>query len=152
MSLTKRQVYLIQSSFKSVEPIADVAAEIFYAKLFEYDPTLKPLFKGDMKSQGRKLMAMLKAAVSGLNDLDALVPVIQQLAQRHIKYGVKVEDYTPVGNALLYTLRQGLGADFSPEVKQAWTDLYQLVANVMRQHAYRDFNPDRFVNRKHYHH
>lgn len=150
MTLTAKQIALIQDSFKSVEPIADTAAEIFYAKLFEYDPALKHLFKGHMKSQGRKLMQMLKAAVNGLNDLDRLVPVIQQLAERHVNYGVEVEDYTPVGNALIYTLKQGLGDEFTFETRQAWIDLYKLVANVMRQHAYKDFDSKSFINQKRY--
>ena len=83
MALTAREVELIQSSFAKVEPIADTAAAIFYKTLFQYDPNLKPLFKGDMKQQGRKLMTTLKLAVAGLDDLSALVPVLEQLAERH---------------------------------------------------------------------
>lgn len=152
MSLTQRQIGLIQSSFSKVEPIADAAAEIFYAKLFSYDPSLKSLFKGDMKSQGRKLMNTLKIAVNGLDDLNTLVPVLQKLAVKHIDYGVSVDDYTPVGNALINTLAEGLGADFDVETKQAWKDLYRVVAQVMREAAYPNFNASTYRNTKHYHH
>ena len=150
MSITARQISLIQNSFAKVEPIADQAANIFYNKLFEYDPSLRRMFSGDMDGQGRKLMAVLKTAVASLNNLDALVPVLQGLASKHVEYGVKAEDYTPVGNALLFTLKQGLGAEFTPELRSAWVDLYRLVANVMRQHAYPGFNPATFQNAKQY--
>jgi len=150
MPLTARQISLVQNSFKKVEPIADTAAKIFYDKLFEYDPSLRKLFKGDMKQQGRKLMSLLKVAVNGLTDLNRLVPALQGLADRHIGYGVQIEDYTPVGNALLYALKQGLGADFTPELRKAWINVYQIVADTMRSHSYEHFDPQTFVNRKRY--
>ena len=96
-------------------PIKEEAAAIFYKKLFEYDPSLKALFKGNMASQGNKLMATLGLAVKGLNDLEKLVPVLENLAKKHLEYGVKVEGYTPVGNALRFTWKQGLGSEFTPE-------------------------------------
>lgn len=150
MSLSARQIQLIQSSFSKVVPIADTAAEIFYAKLFEYDPSLKALFKSDMKNQGNKLMMTLKAAVGSLNDLNNLVPVLENLAKKHITYGVKVEDYTPVGNALLFALQQGLGDDFTVETRNAWVEMYKVVANVMRSAAYPSYSPETFVNTKRY--
>lgn len=136
MSITAQQKRLVQESFAKVEPIADTAAEIFYAKLFEYDPKLKSLFKHDMKSQGRKLMTTLKVAVKGLDDLNSLVPVLEKIAVQHIDYGVKAEDYTPVGNALLYALKTGLGEEWTPELRQAWVDTYRIMANVMKAKAY----------------
>lgn len=150
MSLTTRQISLIQGSFAKVEPIAAQAAAIFYDRLFEYDPRLRSLFGSDMKSQGGKLMAVLKAAVSGLSDLGKLVPVLQRLAAQHVKYGVTVDDYTPVGNALLHALKTGLGRDFTAETEDAWTALYRLVATTMRQHAYPDYDPATYRNRRQY--
>ena len=132
MAITDTQKRLVQQSFKLVEPIADQAADIFYSKLFEYDPALRPLFKTDLKTQGKKLMQTLKVAVESLNDLDGLIPVLEQLAKRHVKYGVKPEDYTPVGNALLYTLKVGLGERWTPELRQAWVDTFRTVATVMK--------------------
>ncbi|MBV7297163.1 globin family protein [Enterovibrio paralichthyis] len=132
MSLTQKQITLIQNSFKKVEPISLQAAQIFYETLFSYDPSLKALFKGDMKLQGRKLMAMLHAAVNGLDDLESLVPVLHDLADRHVKYGVKKSHFTPVGNALLHTLKAGLGDDFTPEVREAWVTLLHVVSDTMK--------------------
>lgn len=152
MSLSAKDKQLIQSSFKQVLPIADAAAEIFYAKLFEYDPALKKLFRGDLKKQGQMLMSTLKAAVDGLDDVPALAKVLQALAKRHLDYGVKVDDYTPVGNALLFTLHKGLGDGFTPEVRQAWVKVYSIIASVMRSAAYPDFNADTYKNTKHYNH
>ncbi len=125
------QKKLVQSTFAKVEPIAEAAAELFYNKLFELDPSLKPLFKGDMKAQGKKLMATLKLAVKGLDDLDKLVPVVQDLGRRHKGYGVEPAHYATVAEALLWTLGQGLEEAFTPEVKQAWTDVYTLLAETM---------------------
>lgn len=136
MPVTQKQITLVQTSFAKVEPIAEQAADIFYNKLFEYDPKLKPLFKSDIKAQGRKLMATLKVATTGLNDLDTLVPVLHQLAERHVNYGVKAADFTPVGNALLYALHQGLGEQFTNEVRQAWVEVFRLVATTMKDHSF----------------
>ena len=136
MPVTQRQITLVQNSFGKVEPIAEQAADIFYTKLFEYDPKLKPLFKSDIKAQGRKLMATLKVATAGLNDLDTLVPVLHQLAERHVNYGVKAADFTPVGNALLYALHQGLGDQFTDEVRQAWVEVFRLVSTTMKDHSF----------------
>ena len=121
----------MQQTFKKVEPIAETAAELFYGRLFELDPSLKSLFKGDMKEQGRKLMSILKTAVGSLNHLDAIVPAVQDLGVRHKGYGVKDEHYGVVGDALLWTLEQGLGADFTGEVREAWAGVYLLLADVM---------------------
>ena len=152
MAITPQQKLLVQESFAKVEPIADEAAELFYGKLFEYDPSLKKLFKGDIKEQGKKLMATLKIAVKSLDDIDSLIPVLQDLAARHVDYGVTADDYTPVGNALIFALRTGLGNDFTPGLRAAWVEVYSTIANVMRQHAYPDFDPENYKNTKHYRH
>lgn len=134
--MTDKTVELVQESWSKVEPIAETAAELFYNQLFTLRPELKPLFKGDMKAQGAKLMQMITVAVRKLNDLDTLVPALQALGVRHVDYGVKPEDYDTVGAALLWTLGTGLGDDFTPEVKQAWTDIYGLMAKTMIDAAY----------------
>lgn len=125
------QIQLVQSSFTRIEPIAGQAATFFYARLFELDPALKPLFKGDMAEQGQKLMRMIGLAVQGLNRLDELVPAVQALGQRHASYGVQPQDYDTVGAALLWTLQQGLGEFFTPQVREAWTRAYALLAETM---------------------
>lgn len=136
MALTSLQIKQVQQSFAQVEPIAEQAAEIFYATLFDYAPELRPLFKRGLKEQGRMLMSTLKLAVRGLDDLPALVPVLQQLADRHVGYGVQASDYTPVGNALLHTLKVGLGDAWTPELRQAWVEVYRSMAQVMKSHAH----------------
>ena len=150
MSLTERQKQIVINSFLKVEPIAPAAATIFYDKLFEYDPSLKPLFKSNLNDQGKMLMSALKVAVNSLHNLDRLVPVLEKMAIQHVEYGVKCDDYTPVGNALIYTLKQGLGNDFNSELKDAWAGTYKIMATVMRQAAYPDYNPDTYKNTKNY--
>lgn len=131
------QITLIQDSFAKVAPIKDTAAELFYADLFETAPEVKPLFaKTDLKEQGSKLMATLGVVVNGLRDLDRIVPVAQDLAIRHVTYGVKAEHYDKVGASLLRTLEKGLGDGFTPEVKEAWTTAYTTIAEVMCHAAY----------------
>ncbi len=133
--ITAKEKELVQSTFAMVAPIAPKAAEIFYGKLFELDPELKPLFKGDMVEQGNKLMTMLAAAVKGLDDLGALVPVVQDLGKRHVGYGVKDEHYDTVAAALLGTLEVGLGDAWNDEVKAAWVSVYTVLATTMKSAA-----------------
>ena len=110
---------------------------MFYQRLFELDPKLQKLFKGDMVEQGRKLMGMIAAAVNGLNNLEKLVPVLEALGQRHAGYGVKQADYAVVAQALLWTLEQGLKDSFTTEVRGAWTDFYGIAAATMQAAAAR---------------
>ncbi len=134
--MTPEQKRLVQQSFIKVAPIADQAAALFYAKLFTLDPSLKPLFKGDMAEQGKKLMRMIGMAVNGLDNLDKLVPVVEDLGRRHVPYGVKADHYDTVGAALLYTLQEGLGSQFTPAVKDAWAAVYGVLASTMKRAAY----------------
>jgi hemoglobin-like flavoprotein len=129
--MQQHTITLVQDSWQKVAAIAPQAAELFYQNLFTADPSLKPLFKGDMPEQGKKLMQMIGAAVGKLNDLPALVPILQGLGKRHAGYGVEDSHYQTVGAALLKTLGQGLGADFTEEVKEAWTSVYTVMADVM---------------------
>ncbi|MDC3332783.1 methyl-accepting chemotaxis protein [bacterium] len=141
--MTPEQIQLVQDSWKNVEPIADDAAEIFYTKLFEYDPDLEKLFSGDMKSQGKKLMSMITSAVNMLNRLDELVPIVQKLGERHGGYGVEDNHYDTVANALLDTLDVGLGDDFTDEVKLAWIEVYTVLATTMKDAASAKLNTEK---------
>ena len=133
-------INLVQESFEKVKPIASTAADIFYTKLFELDPALKPLFPTDkagaMVEQGNKLMTMLGAAVAGLSNMDALIPVLKGLGKRHVDYKVEPSHYETVGAALLGTLEAGLGDEFTSEVKEAWTTVYGTMSGVMIEAAY----------------
>ena len=133
--MTTEQIRLVQTSFAQVAPIAPQAAALFYGRLFELDPGLRPLFKSDLTDQGRKLMQMIGVAVNGLTRLDDIVPAVKQLGVRHATYGVKDEHYDTVATALLWTLGQGLGDGFTPEVSEAWTEAYTLLASTMKTAA-----------------
>lgn len=133
--MTPEEIKLVQSTWAQVVPIKEQAAELFYGKLFEMDPSLKPLFKGDMTMQGQKLMAMIGTAVGGLTQPETIIPAVQDLGRRHVGYGVQDAHYDTVGAALLWTLETGLGPAFTPETKQAWAKTYDLVATVMKDAA-----------------
>ena len=133
--MTPEKVELVKTSWAKVLPISETAAEIFYGKLFELDPELKSLFKGDMKDQGKKLMAMINTAVNGLDDLEAIVPAVQDLGKRHVGYGVKDKDYDTVGTALITTLAIGLDDYFTDDVKDAWVTVYTVLATTMKEAA-----------------
>ena len=130
--MTPEQKQLVRDSFAKLAPIADDAAALFYQRLFTLDPKLRALFTHDMKEQGRKLMSMIATAVAQLDKVEALVPVLRALGKRHIGYGVRDSDYDTVATALLWTLEKGLGADFTPAMKDAWTACYGVLAGEMK--------------------
>jgi len=134
--MTPQQVDLVQSSFAKIAPIAETAAALFYSRLFEIAPQTKSLFHADMAEQGRKLMTTLAVVVNGLRNLDAILPAAKALAVKHVAYGVTATDYKPVGEALIWTLGQGLGPDFTPEVKDAWLSAYGALSGAMIAEAY----------------
>lgn len=133
--MNAHQIELVQTSFAQVEPIAVVAADLFYTRLFELDPSLKAMFHGDMTEQGKKLMTMLGVAVTNLTKPDVVLPALQMLGQRHAGYGVTESHYETVGAALLWTLEKGLGEAFTTEVREAWGAVYTLVADTMKTAA-----------------
>jgi hemoglobin-like flavoprotein len=130
------QLTMVQRSFAKVAPIAEQAAELFYGRLFEIAPEAQPLFHGDMKEQGRKLMGTLAVVVNGLTNLETILPAASALAKRHVAYGVKAEDYRPVGAALLWTLERGLGDEWNPDLAAAWTAAYTTLSGYMISEAY----------------
>jgi hemoglobin-like flavoprotein len=134
--MTPDEVKAIQDSFAKVKPIAEQAATLFYGRLFETTPVVKPLFRGDMTEQGRKLMATLAAVVNGLGNLESILPAASALAKRHVDYGVKAADYAPVGAALLWTLEQGLGEQWTPGLAAAWMEAYSVLSEFMIADAY----------------
>lgn len=133
--MTPETVNLVQSSWAQVAPIAPQAAAIFYDELFQREPSVKSLFKGDMVKQGEKLMQMIGVAVSRLTQLSVLVPALESLGKRHVAYGVTNGHYATVGAALLATLEKGLGPAFTPDVRAAWTAVYGVMAQVMTEAA-----------------
>jgi hemoglobin-like flavoprotein len=130
--MTPAEKEIVQRTFEKLVPIADQAASLFYGRLFEMDPSLRPLFKTDLRVQGQKLMQMIAFCVKGLDALDDLVPAVQGLGRRHAGYGVTDAHYNTVAGALLWTLEKGLGPEFTPDVKAAWTSVYVLLATTMK--------------------
>lgn len=133
--MTPYQITLVQSSFAMVAPIAEQAAALFYDRLFTLDPSLRPMFRGDISEQGKKLMSTLALAVNGLKRPEKIIPAVQHLGRKHATYGVQPEHYDVVGQALLWTLQQGLGEAFTWETEKAWTSAYTLLASVMQEAA-----------------
>jgi hemoglobin-like flavoprotein len=135
--MTPDQIKLVQQSFAKVAPISEQAAELFYGRLFEIAPSVRALFPNDMTEQRRKLMATLAIVVNGLSNLETILPAASSLATRHVAYGAKPEHYPVVGEALLWTLEKGLGADWTPAVAEAWTAAYATLSSFMIGQAYR---------------
>jgi len=133
--VNSRQIELVQSSWQKVVPVADDAAQLFYVRLFALDPSLRELFRGDMREQGKKLMSMIDFAVKALTRLDSLLPGLRMLGERHGRYGVRDEHYDTVAEALLWTLQKGLGEAFTPEVKEAWVAAYGVLSSTMKDAA-----------------
>jgi hemoglobin-like flavoprotein len=134
--MTPDQVKLVQDSFAKVTPISEQAAVLFYDRLFEIAPQVKAMFPDDMTEQRRKLMMMLAAVVNGLGNLESILPAASALAKRHVSYGAKAEHYPVVGAALLWTLEQGLGDGWTPELAEAWSTAYGTLSGYMISEAY----------------
>jgi hemoglobin-like flavoprotein len=134
--MTPEKIALVRNSWKQVFPIQDTAAQLFYNRLFELDPSLRNMFRGDMTEQGRKLMAMINTAVVSLDRLGPLLETIETMGRRHVAYGVTEAHYDTVGSALIWTLGQGLKEQFTPAVEAAWGEAYATLASAMKQAAY----------------
>ncbi len=134
--MTPNQITLVQSSLPAILAIREVAAALFYKRLFEIDPSARPLFAGaNMAKQGAKLMSALGMIVGALNRLEAMRPMIRDLSRRHVRYGVLPRHYESVGAALLWTLERGLGGSFTPELRAAWAAAYAALSEAMREPA-----------------
>ncbi len=133
--MTPEQIAHVQNTFKMVLPIKETAAKLFYDRLFALDPDLRPMFKGDMAEQGRKLMTVLATAVGNLEKLDEILPTVQALGEQHAEFGVTPEHYNTVGEALIWTLEQGLTDAFTSEVKEAWVAVFSALSTVMQDAA-----------------
>jgi len=129
--MTSHQIALVRESFATVVPISEQAVGLFYDRLFAIDPSTRPLFQGDMKSQGAKLMAAVGAVVKSLDCIETILGDLRALARRHDRYGVREEHYASVGAALLWTLEQRLGLDFTSDVREAWAAAYGLLSSAM---------------------
>lgn len=134
--MDSHQIKLVQGSFEKIAPLGSKVAEAFYSELFKIDPSLRGLFKGNAHEQYDKLLTALAMVIRNLHTPQTIVHAAETLAKRHVDYGVKPEHYTLVGNALLRTLRKALGAEFTPELCDAWTEAFRGLARLMKQAAY----------------
>jgi hemoglobin-like flavoprotein len=130
--MTSQQIALVQTSFLSVQPILEAAAGLFYDRLFDLDPTLRPLFRTPRDQQARMLAQAITIVVKSLDRPEAIKPAVEALGRRHVGYGVTDAHYDTVGSALIWTLEQGLGAAFTPELRGAWVQTYTALASVMK--------------------
>ena len=133
--MTPRQMEIVKLSFAKIMPYKDQAAELFYCRLFELDPSLRLMFKSDMTEQKQKLMVALALVVTNLEKLDSLLPAVRELGQRHKSYGVRNRHYSVVGDALMWTLEIGLGTGWTAELAEAWQQAYDRVAAAMIEGA-----------------
>lgn len=131
--MTNEQIELIENSWDYVLMNSTEAGMIFYNKLFELDPALRQLFKGDIKSQSQKLISLITFAVHKLKNLDEIVHDVKSLGARHKGYHVKPEHYATVGTALLWTLEKGMDTHWTAEMKGAWTTLYGVLSGIMME-------------------
>lgn len=132
MPLTSHQIQIVRYSWKSLRGIKPaLIADIFYTKLFSENPRLRKMFPADMEAQYTKLMDMLNSIVIRLDKMDELTEDITAMAIRHRGYGVKFSHYKPVGDALLWTLQQGMGRDWTPELAEAWGTCYNTLTGIM---------------------
>ncbi len=131
--MTPEQKRLVQQTWHQVAPAAEIVSALFYDRLFALDPKLRALFDGvDLQRQREKLILALSSVVLRLDELEALVPQIEDLGRRHAELGVSNTHYETVGAALLATLKTGLGEAWTEEVRDAWTVAYGAIADVMR--------------------
>jgi len=136
MSLTPNQISLVQASFRKLQPMEDTTAQLFYKRLFEVDPSTAALFTDDMASQGRKFMQVLAVSVGGLSNMETIVPMVQQLGVRHVRYGVRPEHFDSVRQSLLWTLALILQDAYTEEVREAWATAYAMLAGIMKEAAW----------------
>lgn len=129
--MNARQLAVVQSTWEQVVPISEMAAELFYGRLFDQAPEVRELFSDDMTEQKRKLMQMITTVVRGLDRLDQIMPAIRALGRRHAEYGAQAAHYDLVGSTLLWTLEQGLGESWTGEAEEAWAAAYALLATTM---------------------
>jgi hemoglobin-like flavoprotein len=131
MTLTTAHIGLIHDSFRRLQPNVEAASELFYDRFFEIAPELRAMFRSDIAEQGMRFMSTLGVIVENLDDPQALRSHLEHLAQGHAAYGVKPEHFRPMGQALIWTMRETLGKQFPEDAAAAWEAAYDLLAREM---------------------
>lgn len=131
MQLSIREVAGIRASFERIAADADRAGDLFYCRLFEIAPHLRPMFGEDIAQQARKLINTLGVAVSMLENWERLAPALEDLAHRHVAYGVSPDHYPIVGNALVYMIREMSLSRPGGDIEAAWMKAYEAMSDYM---------------------
>lgn len=126
---------LVRSTFERLRPVPKGAGLAFYERLFELDPALRPLFGADLENQASMFVTALNLAVLELVEEGHVPRSVRELGARHAHYGVEDSAYAVFGEALLFTLGELLGARFTPEVRQAWSEAFETLATAMKESA-----------------
>jgi hemoglobin-like flavoprotein len=134
-SITPEQIASVRASYDKIAPIRATAGALFYRRLFELDPELRPLFRSNLQIQAIKLMSMIELIVDNLGQFEQLLPQVQALGRAHVGYGARDANYETVETALLWTLRIGLEEQFTPTDEVAWGAAYELIAETMKAAA-----------------
>jgi len=100
----------------------------FYSRLFELAPDARTLFSGQIDLQAKKFADMLAWVIAHLEKPDQLCREMRELGARHSGYGVKVDQYAPVGSALIWMFQNALGNRFTPEMEEAWLEAYAFIS------------------------
>lgn len=132
-SIDLELIDLVQASWEKILPHRKHATAFFCEKLFELDPDLKRLFEGDAHNQARKMMLMLGQTVASLGRLEKVLPMLNDVAMKHIQVGAKEKDYSSVRSALIWTLEQGLAEAFTVDVRVAWNQTFSALVDVMQR-------------------
>jgi hemoglobin-like flavoprotein len=134
-SLSADEIERVRNSFDRLWPMSSRTADLFYERLFEIAPGVRPMFRPDMDEQKRKFISTLAVIVGTLDDTTRLVPLTVALARQHSDYGIQAKHYDVVGQALLWSLEQGLGQDWTPSLADSWSKAYGIVSGFMIEHA-----------------
>jgi hemoglobin-like flavoprotein len=129
--VTAVQKSLVQASWQELSQHSVHVAELFYDRLFELDPSLEELFPQNLSVQSTKLMRAIGAVVRGLDDMERVTPMLQDLGRRHLDYGARPGHYVTMGKALLWTIEQSLEGEFPPRLKEAWAEVFAWVSSLM---------------------
>ena len=131
-----RQIELVRQSYERVATRGEELAELFYAELFTIAPAVRTLFDGDLRRQYMKFLMMFALVMRSLHAADDLRRILGDLGLKHASYGVKSRHYTPFGNAFLRMLKNALGAEYTAEMDEAWTQALRMLTRAMKEAAY----------------
>lgn len=129
--MTQSEKQMIRDSYEQIRTYQESVFMLFYGRMFQLDPSIKPMFKNDMREQSKKLVDTLDILVGSLDGLEKLLPAVRELGRSHAGYGVKPHHYETLASAMLWAFGQALSGSFPPEVRAAWRKVLELVSSEM---------------------